>query len=124
MRSLAVVPASFSTLTGSVTRCPCCGAEVDKSQLLVDLKTNFCVIKGTPVHLYPKEAEILYSLHQAYPRAVSHDRLFALCYGSFNDTKGSMNSLAVIISHLRAMLRPHYVSILGRNKTYWLVLPR
>ena len=117
--SLAIVP---SALTNSVSRCPCCGAEVDKSRLLIDLNSNFAVINGLPVHLWPMECVVLYSLNEAYPRAVSRDRLIAACYGQ-REPKDAVNSINVVLCRLRDSLRPHRVSIMSQNKTYRLVLP-
>jgi DNA-binding winged helix-turn-helix (wHTH) protein len=85
--------------------CPCCGAPVDPSRLMVDLSTNRATRNGATVNLTPRMVELLAVLNEAYPNAATHERLMLRMFGA-DGGPDCTDTLKVHVSKLRKYLAP------------------
>lgn len=86
--------------------CPCCGQPVLSScPALVSLDKNTVAVGNKSLRLRPQEAEILYAIAEAWPGALSKDRLMQKLYG-LGERDGSLQSTFVAISRLRKNVEP------------------
>lgn len=98
---------SYQRLKGGMPpqqTCPCCGASlVDHQGASVDLQRNVAIIDSTSYILRPKEAEILYALLGAMPRALAREHLINAVWGANSDT--SDRTVDTHIKRLRGSLK-------------------
>lgn len=89
--------------------CPCCGADVEPTGLLVDLNNNTISRFGRTVLVTPREAEILTTIVGAYPGRIRVDRLLERVYGLM--PAPSRRSMCIFITRLRQKLKPLGITI-------------
>lgn len=103
--------------------CPCCGAVVEPSRLLVDLNSNCVTRLGRTVPLQPRETEIILALNRVYPRRASVNKLISAVWGRGDEPDAALVSIRVRICTLRAKIAPLGLSIpRSRVAGYALVL--
>ena len=61
--------------------CPCCGQSIMDSPLKVSMEFNTIICGSTALEVTPKECEITFVLHKAWPHGVSQSRLISQVWG-------------------------------------------
>lgn len=82
-------------------RCPCCGASIDFSQIVLDIFTNIAIVWGHEVPLSPRETEVLSVLLSFYPKPIHTDTIAKLVYGATRWEKMTTTGIATHIQRLR-----------------------
>lgn len=90
----------------TAAQCPCCGAAVAPTAVLVSLENNSVTLgwAAASIKLQPLEAELLHILHHASPRVVGSDTIIAGLWGAC-EPEDATNNLKQHVYHLRRKLQ-------------------
>lgn len=94
--------------------CPCCKSVVEVP-LLVDLNTNTVTVPEHHIKLWPKEAEILYTLWQKFPATVSRNSIMTALYGR-HDEPETDHVVTVLIANIRRKVRETSIKVKAVHK--------
>lgn len=94
--------------------CPCCKSIVAVS-LLVDLNTNTVAAPGHQIKLWPKEAEILYTLWRKFPATVSRNSIMIALYGVLDEPETDQ-VLTVLVANIRRKVKETPIKIKAVHK--------
>lgn len=86
--------------------CPTCGQAVPDSGLLVDLQRNRLSCGTASVDLAPAEAELLFTLVRAVPRALARDAIAVALWGGALADERRGNNIDVYLNRLRRRIAP------------------
>lgn len=103
--------------------CPTCGHQVAPLELLVCLQSNVAARLGRFARLTKDQAIVLHMLRDAYPGAVSVNKLRAGLYGAGQGPEDETGVIRAHMCNLRRRLAPLHIRIgTAQNTGYRLTL--
>ena len=100
---------------GEASACPCCGAPIDASAIVLDDSTGIVSYGGREAYLGPNEAAMVRTMLNAFPKVVSREGLYDAVYGALPDCdQPAPKIIDVMVCKIRLKVVPLGIQIVTK----------